>query len=324
MTTDSNAHSETPPDPMRAVLENVRLSAAAEVEPAMVLVTALMSRRSSSIDEALDQLIEHRRAIVAAAAEGVAETSRRPAQLEPALVFDPEVARVRRDLADHELRGRLLFDELLGRKTFFQVVAWTLCGVELSAQDAALVDHLGVSCQLGDPCIWPLAIARRISAETADLGRVVAGATANMISPKLGPKAIGAFMRFADAVEAEVAAGASLAEVLDGRIEAGAVIPGVNRPFLGQDERVPHMTRLVESHGRARGKTVRLALRIDAHFCVAKGIRLNAAGMLGAVYRDLGLPPAAAESLCLVHLLPLALCQHTFVQEHAADCRAAR
>lgn len=297
------------------VAENIRLSAATVADPAMILMTALASQPADSIDDALDQLVANRTEILAAAAEGVAETSRRPAQLEPELRFEPELARVRRDRSDHELRGKLLFADLLERKTATQVLVWTLCGLELSATDATLIDHLGVCCQIGDPCIWPLAIARRISASTGELGRVLAGASANMISPKLGPHSIGAFMRFADDVEAQQTHGRSVSEILQGFAERQATLPGINRPFLGQDERIAPMTRLVQAHGRGEGKTFRLALALDEYFAAAKGIRLNAAGMLGAVYRDLGLTPEAAQSVCLLHLLPLALAQHCFVQE---------
>src|SRR5438309_5694929 len=106
-------------DDFDPVLDNLRLALASGADPAMLLSVALASMAPRTMEEAFDQLDDKKAAILALVSAGPGEQARRPAALEPHLSVEPELGRMRPDLGDHEVRGRLLFRDLLGRTSFF-------------------------------------------------------------------------------------------------------------------------------------------------------------------------------------------------------------
>ncbi len=257
-------------------------------------------------------------------AGGSGTVARRPARLEARLVFEPELARVRPDISDHEIRGKLLFGEIVGRRSFFQVAAWSIAGLELSARDARLLEHLGVNTQLLDPHIWPLAVARRIAARDGPLARSVIGGIAALFTPNITIEPVAAFMRFLDEVQAAAGSGAPIEVFVGGVLHAGRRIAGFGRPVLGPDERVPHALRLAKRHGRGNGKSVRLALAVEREMLRSKGLVLNSAGLQGAIMRDMGFTPDAAAVFCALYFFIPILAQHAFVAERVSTRRIAR
>jgi hypothetical protein len=283
-----------------------------------VLAVALASLGSTDVASALDALEDRAFALQALLDARAAGPPRRGAELEPDLRFSPELARIRRDLGDHEIRGKLVFGELLGRWSFLQVAAYAIAGVPLSAADAELLGHVGVLTQLADVEIWPLAVVRRVAARGGGLARAAVAGLATMCTPRLSGPPVGGFMRFLDRIDAARAAGRSLEETLEQIAASGERIQGLGRPVLGTDERVPHQVALNARYGRDRGPSVTLALEIDAWFASKKRVRLNSAGMHGALLRDLGFSPAAGAAFSLLYFMVPVLAQAVFSEEQAS------
>lgn len=294
------------------MLENARLAVTCGAEPALVFAVALVSSRVTDATSAIALLSEHGPAIDALLCDGARAQPLRPAPLEAALRFDPELGRARPDLRDHEIRGRLLFGEMLGKRSFWQVAAWAIGGVDLSEGDGELLGQIGVLTQLLDPQIWPLAVTRRIAASGGGLARALVGGTATLAAPRLAGLPVGGFMRFLARVEAEEAAGATLDEVLERAVAQGERVPGVGRPVLGRDERVAHQLALYVRHGRAGGPNVERALAIDRFYERRKGVRLNSAGLHGALMRDLGFSPIAASAFSTLYFVVPVLAHAAF------------
>lgn len=210
---------------------------------------------------------------------------------------------MRLDVADHELRGHLLFAELLGRKSFIQVAALAIGNVELSDSDAELLGHEGVLTQLADPRIWPLTVTRRIAANGGSLAESVVAGLATLCTQQMTVVPVAGFMRFLDRVEARVLPGQTLDAAVSDLLASGERIPGVGRPVLEHDERVPPKLELARRYGRADGPGMQLALELDRLLQARKGLRVNSAGFQGALMRDLGFTPDAAAAFCLIYFL---------------------
>jgi len=307
---------ERHPRSAQAMSDNAGLAAACGTDPVMTLAVALASSGLSARDEALDALAKEREAVDAAIRDA-ANQARQPAALEPELVYEPELAKVRPDVRDHEIRGKLLFRELVGQRSFFQVSAWAIAGLELSATDAELLEQLGINTQLMDARIWPLAVTRRIAAQGGGLARALVGGIASLCTPNLAVQPVAGFMRFLDRVELEVAAGRALRTVLGEVVERRERIAGLGRPVLGPDERVPQVEELATRYGRAQGKSVARAHEIDEFFFEHKGLKINSAGLQGALMRDMGFSPAAACAFCILYFIVPVLAQAVYAAEHA-------
>jgi hypothetical protein len=280
-----------------------------------VLAVLLASAAPGSVSEAVDALRAREGEIDALLADQGRADARRPADLEPALRFSPELARVRPDLGDHEIRGRLLYGEMLGRWSFFQVAIFAISGRELSRSDADYVEQLGITTQLLDAQIWPMAVTRRLAAGGAPLARSLVGAVSTLFTSRITAEPVGEFVRFLD--RAEPHRGDGLAAFVDGLLARRETIPGVGRPVLGRDERVVQKLRLAEQFGHRDGPSLALALAIEHRLTEAKGLHLNGAGLQGALLRDLGFTPRQAAAICAIYFLVPALAQATFSAEAA-------
>ncbi|MDP9151680.1 MAG: hypothetical protein M3O36_17295 [Myxococcota bacterium] len=297
------------------LLENATLASALGAAPTELLVTALASAAPGPVGDLMAQLRAHASSLKCLVDRGSSDIARRPATLGPELEIEP--ARVRPDLGDHQLRGKLLFRDLVGQRSFFQVAAWSIAGLELSIEDAQLLEHLGVNTQLLDPHIWPLAVARRIAAGGAPLVRSVVGDLAVALSKNITVAPVAAFIQLLDALDSATLEGRSVVDEVEAILRRQETAPGFGRPVLGPDERVPHAVRLAHEHGRGRGHSLALARAVEDVLRARKGPAINSAGVQGAIMRDMGFSPDAAAAFCTLYFLVPVVAQHAFVRERA-------
>ncbi len=281
-------------------LENVRQAVACGADLPMALTVLFTSARPSTVEEARQLLEQHGDAIASTLAQPDALELR---ELEPDLRYAPELAGFRLERDDHAVRDRLLFGELLGKKRFFQMAAFEIAGLDLGERDAELLEHVGVATQIADPRVWPLGVTRRIAAGGGSLAHATLGGLAALCTERMAVLPVAGFMRFLDRVTAEQTAGRTVAEVVDDVIARRDRVLGLGRPALSRDERIPPMLALYERFGRRQGASLELALELDAAFAERKGLRVNSAGIHGAVMRDMGFSPDAAGALCLLYFL---------------------
>ena len=304
------------PSKTTTALRNAELAAATGAAPAEVIAAALASLPPKATVAALMAALRRMEpALARLAKDGAPELARRAATLEPSLEFEPELARVRPELRDHEIRGKLLFADLAHGRTFFQLAAWSIAGLELGPRDARLLEQLGVNTQLLDPHIWPLAVARRIASLGGPTARSLIGGIAALFTPNITIEPVASFMRFLDEVQAAVDGGGSVEEFVASQLRRGRRIAGFGRPVLGPDERVPHALRLAKRLGRGSGASVLLAQAVGAELRRAKGLVINSAGLQGAIMRDMGFAPHAAAAFCALYFVVPLLAQHAFVVE---------
>jgi hypothetical protein len=279
----------------------------------MLLAVALASLEPATIEDAFAQLESRKADILELVRAGPGDQERRPADLEPELTREAELGRMRPDIGDHEIRDKLLFAELLGRKSFFEVASFAIAGVEVKEGGAEFLEHAGVVTQLLDPHIWGLAVARRVGARTGSLAHALIAGLACLCTNRMTGPPVGDFMRFLDHAEEELARGFSLEQIIDAVRARGERISGIGRPVAGPDERVPHMKALAERHQLHLGKSYRLALAVDAYFAERTSVRINSAGLQGAVLRDLGFSPAAASAFSMIYFVVPVLANAVFL-----------
>lgn len=295
------------------LIENVRLAVACGADPAMVLTVALATAGPPTVLDALELLKKRGPEIAELARVGGA--LRHLAALEPEIAYEPELSRLRFDIGDHEVRGQLLYGDILGRRSFFQVAGLLIAGLDLSPTDAELLEHGGVLTLLADPRIWPLTIARRTAAHGGGLARSLVAGVAAICTPNMTALPVGGFMRVLDRVDTERQGGRSIDAVVQTMISNRERIAGLGRPITGVDERVAQQHALFERFGRADGESVRLARDLDRRFHEQKGLRVNSAGFHGALMRDLGFTPAQAAAFCMIYFIVPLLAHVTFATE---------
>jgi hypothetical protein len=300
------------------VVENARVAAMCGAEPGMAIAVAIASSGARSADDVFRLLDEKRAALTAAIAAPGGLKAMPP--LEEELRYTPELATMHLDVGpgeqgDHDIRGRRLFAELLGKKDFFQVAALAIAGVELSDDDAELLGHCGVLTQLMDVRIWPLTVVRRVAARGHGLAASVVAGMATLINPRMAVLPVAGFMRALDRIDEDMRGGLSLEASLDGFFRRKEKIPGVGRPVVGKDERVAPKLALFERYGRRDGPSVRLAVALDALVAQTKGLGVNSAGYQAALLRDLGFAPNAAAAFCLLYFAVPVLAQAVYADD---------
>lgn len=288
------------------LLDNLRLAASCGSRPSDLLIVALTHLDAANVDEALDGLLELR-----ALLNEAADTPAPPRALAPPPA-GPRLARMRPELDDHELRGRLLFAQLAGRKTAMQVLALELAGLELSRADARLLEDVFSILQVADPGIWPLAVTRALGAAERPLHDRVVGGLASMHSLYFGPLAARRAHELLDEVDAVMGEGTSIGDWVDGAVAAGQRIPGFGRPILSGDERIPALLKACGRAGRDEGASVTLSLALADELRLRRELAPNAALVLAAILRDLGFGPAATEAFC-IHALFACVLMHATV-----------
>lgn len=204
------------------------------------------------------------------------------------------------------IRGRDLVTELMGEMDFVSVAWLQMTGDMPTPQQTAMVNAILVT--IADHGLTPSVLAARltyygapeslqnaIAAGLLGAGSVVLGAMQNVAELVAGIAARGdcdsddGMTRAIDAVVARLAAD-------------GIRIPGVGHPIhLDGDPRTPRLFAIARENG-CYGVGCRIAERLaeTASARAGRPLPLNAAGAIGAITVDMGLPPIAARGLALI------------------------
>lgn len=299
-------------------LENLRAAAAVQVPEWLALVSALASVRPGSISETIDWLVQHRATLEST----YSESKNAPlvlARLDQDMHYEPELAGLDRPRDDHFLRDKYVFADLVGNKTYFQVIIWAITGVALSKSDAEMLEQIGVANFAADRRVWPLAVTRRVAAHGGDFSSAIVAGHAVMGSPIVGSRATGSLARFMIWAKSEVAKGRSLEAVVDEALSRGEKIKGFGRPVVGPDERVAPVRAIIEKYGREGGSHLVLVQSIEELLQKKRGLQSNVAAWITAVMCDLGFSPDGVHAVTMMYLTPCVFAQAVFSRERGVD-----
>lgn len=292
-------------DPSREQLQDffdiLRDAAVVRAPPWLGLVAALSAIRPPTIAATIDWLIAHRADIEGAFAD--ASGGRLAiSSLRPEFRYEPELGGLDRAKNDHSLRGRWLFADLLGKRTFMQTVVLALTGIELSSSDAEMLEQVGVANVAVDQRAWPLAAGRRVAARGGGFPAAVVAGQAIMGSSIMGPESAACSARSMVAIQRRIEAGESADAIIDDILARGERIMGYGRPVVGPDERSDVMEAIARKYGRGNGVYVLLAREIERALVTRKGLTSTAAAWVAAIMLDLGFTPLGVQALTSVYL----------------------
>lgn len=204
------------------------------------------------------------------------------------------------------IRGHDLVTGLMGEHDFVSVAWLQMTGDMPTPQQTAMVNAILVT--IADHGLTPSVLAARLTYYGAP------ESLQNAISAGLlgaGSVVLGAMQNVAELVAAIVAGGDcgsddGIARAVDAAVARlaadGKRIPGVGHPIhLDGDPRTPRLFAIARDNG-CYGPACRVAERLAeaASVRAARSLPLNAAGAIGAITVDLGLPPLAARGLALI------------------------
>ncbi len=297
------------------ILENFRLAVACGANPSMSLSVAISSMNAKSIDEIVNMIKENQKDfndIFSSSSDAL----KKPAYLEQDLCFEPEISKIRSDIKDHELRGKLLFGDLLCNKNFFQVAAFEIAGIDLSINDAELLEKIGIMNQFPNPTIWPINITRRILAYNKEFSQSIVAGISSFCTKNMTALPVAGFMKFLEKINYKLNyKNEKLEDIIDEILENKEIIYGVGRPAFGPDERVKPLLLFCEKYNRNNGYYINLAKEIDDLLFNKKGLRINSAGFYGALMKDLGFGPTSAAAFCIIYFIVPILANVSFTEE---------
>lgn len=212
---------------------------------------------------------------------------------------------------DNRFRGYSVREQLAGRESFLGAVVLGLIGRRLTADEAALVDHL-TSCSLvADPRIWPLKVVRLVSS----YGQPMTGLAASLLiahGSDKSPWISGECAAFLAALDQQLGAAtpadhdAIIRRYIENHAgEPGSSIPGWGTQVRARDERVAALLEVLGELPRwHQAHFVRLVRSIERVMLAAGGPTASIHPMIAALGLELGLTPEAISVLACVLFLP--------------------
>lgn len=277
-------------------LANLYDAGAVRVPPWLAVVAGLASVRPDGIGATVDWLVEHRDELERAYAEG-RDARLALATLPRELQYEPELGGLDRTRDDHRLRDRWVFADIVGRLTFFQAAVYAITGLELSLEDAQMLEVIGTVNLTVERGVWPLAVTRRVAARGGGCAAAVAAGVAMMGSPVLAGAAAADCARFLLRARAWEDEGRPVSDLVDDILGRRERVMGFGRPIVGYDERVPVMEQILARYGRDRLPHVTTLRAAEAAFKARKGLTTTAAAWAAAILLDLGMSPDAVMAV---------------------------
>lgn len=300
-------------DSLTDALANVYDAGATRVPAWMGVVTALASRRPEGIGATIDWLVEHREALEGAYATGQTRALA-VAELPPTMHYEPELGFLDRERNDHTLREHWLFDEIVGRRSWFQTTVYAITGIQLDRRDAELLEQIGIATLALDRRAWPMAVTRRVAARGRVYAPALVAGVAMLGSGILGGRSAGEcarFLRLADAFERE---GGTVDALVEQRLARRERVMGFGRPVVGPDERGPIMAELLARHGRDQLRFVTLIRAAERSFIARRGLQMTAAAWVAAILSDFDMDPDEVEAVVNAWLSVCIFAQASFSQ----------
>jgi hypothetical protein len=187
--------------------------------------------------------------------------------------------------------GYQLFEELMGRRTWFEVMMLSATGRMPEPRVAAFGELIWLCLSYPDPRIW----CNQVSALAATMrcGPTTAVSAASLCCDSLryGAWAAQVASEFLAGALPAHAAGRTVASLIEGctRDAAGTPqVPGFGRPVVRGDDRVPVLHRIATETGLAAGPHLALALALDRELRATWNEEINAGGLGNAVLLDCG------------------------------------
>lgn len=221
--------------------------------------------------------------------------------------------------SDHRYFGFAVFGELMG-EPLSGMVALSVLGRRLSADELAVLDEAAVALTLADPRIWPLKMTRVL----ASYGNTLPAAAAGLMvqeEARVGAwtccRAAELLVAFRQQVDDQVDNLELLEGVVRRHLAQHHFVWGFGTPFRARDERLVALSACVERRGREELTHWRLFRNVAHVVGSIRSWEANIGMGIAACFLDMGMSPRE------IGVMAAALMQHMFMA-HAAEASEQR
>lgn len=190
------------------------------------------------------------------------------------------------------IRGQDLHVDLVGKMDWMELLVFAITGRQFTSAQMKVLNAVWTVISFPEPRIW----CNRVTAlggtarSTGALSITAGIATAD--ASVYGQRPIIRAMDFLLRTQRALDQGAELQEWLKLEIKKYRLVYGYGRPIANQDERIPHLMRVAKEVGLDQGRHVVLVFEIERLLLQdKKNLRMNIAGLYGALAADFGFSP---------------------------------
>jgi citrate synthase len=197
--------------------------------------------------------------------------------------------------------GYSLFDDIVGKKSYFQLLILSVTGRLPERRLADWLEAVFSCLSWPDPRLW----CNQVGALSGTLrGSPIASIAAGVLASDSRVYGPGVLPETADAVHAiaeKRLRGVSVEDIIKTYLRGEhkrPVVPGYWRPLMkGVDERVVHMIRVADELGFERGRYLQTCLELSDYLYENYEEGINLAGYITAFLLDSGLAPSEINRL---------------------------
>ena len=187
------------------------------------------------------------------------------------------------------IRGKNLFSDL-SQGSWLKLFLFMITGREFGEVELEILDKIWMlSISYPDPRVWNNRVAALAGTvrSTGSLG-VSAGSAVTEAKVYGGQATIASFDFLLDC-QRKIELGNRLEDILSDELKSNRAIYGYGRPVVNNDERILPIQKVIEKHGYADGKYVRLAYQIEDVLESGRlRFKMNIAGLAAAIAADMG------------------------------------
>lgn len=204
------------------------------------------------------------------------------------------------DATSVTIRGKSLVDDLIGKRTFTEMVYFLTCGREPGVAETRVLDACLVT--LMEHGFTPAALVSRITADSVP-GQIQVAMAAGLLT--IGNVFVGTMEGCAALLEAGIGSDDRAAwceRVADEYISAKRPLPGFGHPFhKPNDPRTPALFGIAADAG-VGGQYIALLQQLGRAVDVRAGrhLTINATGAIGALLLEIGVPPAIMRAIAVI------------------------
>ncbi len=198
------------------------------------------------------------------------------------------------------IRGKDLVEDLIGKRTFTEMVYFLTCGQEPDATQTRVLDACLVT--LMEHGFTPSALVARMTADSVPEQVQVAMAAGLLTIGSVFVGTMEGCAALLEAGHAEPDASAWATRVADEYLGAKRPIPGFGHPFHKPDDpRTPRLFAVAEEAG-VGGDYIALLKQLSAAVDARAGrhLTINATGAIGALLLEIGVSPSIMRAIAVI------------------------
>jgi len=165
---------------------------------------------------------------------------------------------------------------------------FAITGRRFSSNQLTILNAIWTNTSFPDPRLWNNRVAALAGTARSTPTLAISAAIATSEATIYGHYPCVQALDFLQKTKKRLDNGADLNDLLSERLGSSKIIYGYGRPITNEDERIPHLLKIVKHAKMSEGPHLQLALEIEVFLLQdRRHIRLNAAGIYAALAADM-------------------------------------